>query len=287
MERKQLKSLALEQLKGKKKPFVLALLAFIAIELVLIGPFYISLFLHGDFESPSAGFISSFIVEYLVILAFLAVVLPLFSMTFIKAIVKAAEQPASEPFTSKSFWSCFKGSGCGIGNFWWTYLWMYLWALLCISPILIVAIVLAVTGHFESDSGTILLPLIIFVFYIVTFVVVINRELAYSMNWFILAKHREVGIIEAMNISKKITKGHLWELFVLDLSFLGWYLLCMLTCGILLFWYVPYYTMTQYNAFNYLFGKINPNEIEHNEYSSEDPYFAKDMAPAEKPESEE
>ena len=72
---------------------------------------------------------------------------------------------------------------------------MYLWALLCISPILIVAIVLAVTGHFESDSGTILLLLIIFVFYIVTFVVVINRELAYSMNWFILAKHREVGIM--------------------------------------------------------------------------------------------
>ena len=36
-------------------------------------------------------------------------------------------------------------------------------------------------------------------------------------------------------------KGHKWQLFLLDLSFVGWMLLSVLTLGIALFYAWPYY----------------------------------------------
>jgi len=39
-------------------------------------------------------------------------------------------------------------------------------------------------------------------------------------------------------------KGHKWELFVLELSFIGWALLCVLTLFIGYLWLVPYMQMT-------------------------------------------
>ena len=288
MNRAQLKEEALNKLKGRWLPFVLSLLAFIAAEIVIICPWFAFIFLEDKLDSPAFTF--RFVVEYLLILAFISFVLPLFTMTFIKAIKKAAELPESEPFTFKTFWSGFKGSFCGVGNFWWTWLWLYLWELLCITPLLILIVILSLTGNFDADEHYAIIALLAFILYPLTFGVVINRQLAYSMNWFALAKNREAGVLEAMNFSKKITKGHKGELFVLNLSFLGWYLLCMLTCGLLLLWLAPYYMMTQYNAFNYLleeYNKSNPQQPEIPAQLSDDPYFAKDIAPAEKPENQE
>ena len=34
--------------------------------------------------------------------------------------------------------------------------------------------------------------------------------------------------------------GHKWEYFCLQLSFIGWYLLVIMTCGIALIWVYPY-----------------------------------------------
>ena len=41
-------------------------------------------------------------------------------------------------------------------------------------------------------------------------------------------------------MSKEQTKGFKWQLFVLDLSFIGWSLLASLTLGILYIWLAPY-----------------------------------------------
>ena len=53
-----------------------------------------------------------------------------------------------------------------------------------------------------------------------------------------------------MNISKKITNGHKWDLFVLDLSFLGWELLGALSYGVGNLWITPYISMTKINAYH-------------------------------------
>ena len=52
-----------------------------------------------------------------------------------------------------------------------------------------------------------------------------------------------------MDISKILTQGHKADLFIMDLSFLGWIILSILSCGIGFIWLYPYMTMTEINAY--------------------------------------
>lgn len=62
----------------------------------------------------------------------------------------------------------------------------------------------------------------------------------YSMAPYIMAEHPEVGIREAVNMSKQMMAGHKGRLFGLSLSFIGWALLSALTLGIGSLWLTPY-----------------------------------------------
>ncbi len=66
----------------------------------------------------------------------------------------------------------------------------------------------------------------------------------YSMTFFILADNPSMHGLEAIRKSKEIMKGHKWELFVLELSFIGWFILCFITFGIAWIWVAPYYYVT-------------------------------------------
>ena len=55
-----------------------------------------------------------------------------------------------------------------------------------------------------------------------------------------MAEHRDMSIREAVNESKRMTEGHKSAWFWLDLSFIGWILLALVTCGIGLLWLNPY-----------------------------------------------
>ncbi|MEE3314347.1 MAG: DUF975 family protein [Treponema sp.] len=80
----------------------------------------------------------------------------------------------------------------------------------------------------------------------------IVKSYAYSQIYFILAEHPNVGVRKAMNMSKVMTNGHKADLFMLDLSFLGWLILCMMTGGLLFLRVGPYYMMTKTNAYHCL-----------------------------------
>ena len=45
----------------------------------------------------------------------------------------------------------------------------------------------------------------------------------------------------ARKASIEMMRGNKWRLFCLDFSFIGWYLLSVLTFGILSFWVLPYH----------------------------------------------
>lgn len=64
-----------------------------------------------------------------------------------------------------------------------------------------------------------------------------------------LCENPELGAMEALAMSKAQTKGHKLDLFVLDLTFLGWALLCVLTAGILTIWVSPYVQQTNLGYF--------------------------------------
>ena len=65
-------------------------------------------------------------------------------------------------------------------------------------------------------------------------------SIRYSMLGFVFADNPNISYREAMDRSKEITDGRKWELFVMYLSFIGWHLLAVITCGILEIWVVPY-----------------------------------------------
>lgn len=63
---------------------------------------------------------------------------------------------------------------------------------------------------------------------------------AYSMTFFILADNHNLTANEAIKASKELMQGHKTELFMLDLSFIGWILLGILSCGIGFLWISSY-----------------------------------------------
>ena len=75
---------------------------------------------------------------------------------------------------------------------------------------------------------------------------------SYSMAPYILAENPGKPALECINESKKMTNGHKMELFVLSLSFIGWFLLVAITFGIAAIWVIPYQYATFINAYNSL-----------------------------------
>ena len=72
----------------------------------------------------------------------------------------------------------------------------------------------------------------------------IIKSYSYSMTNFIAEDNPELSPMECIDRSMAMMKGHKWELFVLELSFIGWALLCVLTLFIGYLWLVPYMQMT-------------------------------------------
>jgi uncharacterized membrane protein len=74
--------------------------------------------------------------------------------------------------------------------------------------------------------------------------------LRYSQAYYILRDNPGMSAIEAINRSKALMAGHKGRLFVLGLTFIGWYLLCMVTFGIGLLWFTPYVYTAQAHFYN-------------------------------------
>lgn len=64
----------------------------------------------------------------------------------------------------------------------------------------------------------------------------------------------KMSITEAITQSRKEMNGHKLDLFVLDLSFIGWWLLGIITIGIGFIWIIPYYRQTKANFYRSLVG---------------------------------
>ena len=63
---------------------------------------------------------------------------------------------------------------------------------------------------------------------------------AYSMVPYLLHDYPELTPREAMKISREMMRGQKWNLFVLDLTFIGWILLALCTVGVGMLFVQPY-----------------------------------------------
>ena len=76
----------------------------------------------------------------------------------------------------------------------------------------------------------------------------IIKSYSYSMAGYILEENPEISAKEAMTISMDMMRGNKFRLFCLQLSFIGWGILCGLTLGIGALWLNPYMNAS-YTAF--------------------------------------
>jgi len=89
--------------------------------------------------------------------------------------------------------------------------------------------------------GSILMMLYIALWTLLLFIPGIIKSYSYAMTYYILVERPELSANQAIDESRRLMKGHKFDLFYLDLSFIGWILLSMLTCGIGLLWVMPYW----------------------------------------------
>ena len=82
----------------------------------------------------------------------------------------------------------------------------------------------------------------------------IVKHYEYLMVSYIIAENPAMDYKEAFQISKQMMDGEKMEAFIMDLSFLGWYLLSAVTCGLLAIFYVNPYVQASF-AEMYTFNK--------------------------------
>lgn len=75
---------------------------------------------------------------------------------------------------------------------------------------------------------------------------------AYAMSYFVMIDKPNLSPNQARKKSIEMMRGHKWELFCLRFSFIGWYLLGILTFGILFYWIIPYQRVAEANFYKHL-----------------------------------
>lgn len=92
----------------------------------------------------------------------------------------------------------------------------------------------------------------------------IIKAYEYRMIPFILAEDPEISTEDAFRLSKEMMDGNKWDAFVLELSFMGWHLLSVFTCGILSIFYVnPYMYLTYTHLYEALKHRVSTDYYDH------------------------
>lgn len=100
-------------------------------------------------------------------------------------------------------------------------------------------------NEYSRYLGTMLLVAVYIFLWTLLFIIPgIIKSLSYAMTVYILKDNPEMKNNEAIELSMKMMNGYKWKFFVLQLSFLGWFLLGILTLCIGYLWLIPYIQTT-------------------------------------------
>ena len=133
-------------------------------------------------------------------------------------------------------------------------LFLFLWSLPALAS-LILGFVLAIT------TETIGLLFLFMFIYLGLLFLPLYKQYEYYMVDYILSEDPTIGYKDAIQQSKNMMNGYKWATFVLELSFIGWIILGVFTCGLLnIFMVSPYMYATNAELFLELRSKhFGPN----------------------------
>ena len=120
----------------------------------------------------------------------------------------------------------------------------FLWSLLWIVPMVVVFLIIGVSAFVNGDVSPIIIVLIFIILlaFGISLQVFLNR---YAMTYYICNDNDDIDVMESLKTSIELMKGKKIKYFILQLSFIGWGLLAVLTCGIGFLWLRPYIKATE------------------------------------------
>ena len=86
----------------------------------------------------------------------------------------------------------------------------------------------------------ILVPLYIGFWTMLFWIPGIIKSYAYAMTNYVIRDNPDMTANEAITESRRLMRGNKWRLFIMDLSFIWWDILCVLTLGILTIYVIPF-----------------------------------------------
>ena len=106
-------------------------------------------------------------------------------------------------------------------------------------------------------SGMVLASIIGVLLYFVGLVLLMVLVFRLALGFHLMIDHTDMGVLEAFQESSKLMEGHNGRLFYIYLSFLGWSLLGLLSCGLGTLWVMPYMTQTYVNFYRDVIGELD------------------------------
>lgn len=119
---------------------------------------------------------------------------------------------------------------------------------------------------FKNFTNTLVLGLLQFVYvFLWTLILVIPgivKSYSYAMSYFVMKDHPEYTPSQCITESRRLMHGKKFKLFLLDLSFIGWAILCVFTFGLGSFWLSAYMQASRAHFYKMLIDAQKAEESE-------------------------
>jgi uncharacterized membrane protein len=107
----------------------------------------------------------------------------------------------------------------------------------------------------RATGATFMVGLFTFLWSLLFIIPGIIKAYSYGLTLYIIAEDPEIRVMDAITKSREMMNGYKMKRFLLDLSFIGWGILCIFTLFIGLLWLIPYIGVTSAAFYN----DIRPN----------------------------
>ena len=139
-------------------------------------------------------------------------------------------------------------------------LYLFLWSLISVIPVAITAVIavgLAMSSVNEAWIGVVIVLMVLVM--IPCMIPSIIKTYEYMLIPYIMAENPNMPTKDAFALTKHMMMGDKFNAWVLQLSFIGWNLLSLCTCGILSIFYVaPYQAYTMAAFYKAMQQKVRP-----------------------------
>lgn len=218
---------------------------------ILLAYFLISFaegFVQGVFETFCGE--KSFIVS-LINIAFVIINTPLafgLVISFIK--LKRGESVSAFDFLHDGFSEFGRAWGISLNT-----LVKLLIPILCLAALLVLLAIAFTTSFLTTESSIgIIFLVVIAILYVACIVYVVSRSLLYVLAYMIGYDEPELSSKACVEKSAELMNGNRGNYFLLELSFIGWAILSVLTLGIGFLWLAPYMSVASVCFYDRIIG---------------------------------